>query len=251
MPLNHGQRHHCGREVTDTEIENAVSNSQRVIENPTGQTQPGPRWPYRNEGRIESVVRDGPTFAQLADSSPFKWNDDARHTEEIIDVLFPGNPLLCAGPKQSFSVTRTREEWRGFLERQQFIVPSPMASVFGTTQEGKTSMRTLSNTGPRRFLVVEFDTGTFDQHAAVLGHLAKYEPLVMVVHSGNKSLHGWFYTAGKPDETVEKFFRYAVSLGADPATWTPCQLVRMPDGQRENGRLQRVVYFNPKEISLQ
>jgi hypothetical protein len=109
-------------------------------------------------------------------------------------------------------------------------------------------MRCLANTGPRRFLVVESDQGTFDKHAAVLWHLAKYAPLVMVVHSGNKSAHGWFYCADAAESAVEKFFRYAVSLGADLATWTRCQLVRMPDGQRENGNRQRVVFFNSKPL---
>jgi hypothetical protein len=110
-------------------------------------------------------------------------------------------------------------------------------------------MRTIENTGPRRFLVVEFDTGTFDQHAAVLCHLLRYAPLVMVVHSGNKSAHGWFFCAGGQESAVERFFRYAVSLGADPATWTRCQLVRMPDGQRDNGKRQSVIYFNPSLIN--
>jgi hypothetical protein len=109
-------------------------------------------------------------------------------------------------------------------------------------------MRTLANTGPRRFAVIESDTGSFDQHASILWHLAKIAPLVMVVHSGSKSLHGWFYAAGEPEEKVLRFFRYAVSLGADPATWTPCQLVRIPDGQRDNGKRQEVVFFNPKPL---
>jgi len=241
----------CGREVTSAEIENAIRNSQRSIENPARKTQPVHRWPVCEKEQIQAVVRDGPNFAQLADMSPIKWNDDIQHTEEIIDALFPGNRLLCAAPKLNYSLTRTREEWRGFLEKQQFIVPSPMSATYGTTQSGERSTRTLDNTGPRRFLVVEFDTGTFDEHAAVLIHLAKYAPLAMVVHSGNKSAHGWFFCAGEPDEKVETFFRYAVSLGADRATWTRCQLVRMPDGQRENGSRQCVVYFNPKGIFLQ
>jgi len=45
--------------------------------------------------------------------------------------------------------------------------------------------------------------------------------------------------------------RYAVSIGADPATWTRCQLVRMPDGlRREPGkeRRQTVYYFNPEAL---
>lgn len=239
----------CGREVEFREIESAIRDSRRVIEAPTEGIRPVRRWPERNEERIEAVVCSGPNLAELAASSPVRWTDDAPHTEKIIDAPFPGNPLLCAGPKQSYSPTRSREEWRGFLEKQQFIVPNPMTARFGKTQSGTMSPRTLANTGPRRFLVVEFDTGTFDHHAAALKHLGKCAPLVLVVHSANKSLHGWYYCAGEPEAAVEKFFRYAVTLGADPATWTRCQLVRCPYGLRDNGKLQRVVYFDPRGVT--
>jgi hypothetical protein len=62
--------------------------------------------------------------------------------------------------------------------------------------------------------------------------LADYAPLVLVVHSGGKSLHAWLACRGQEDATVHRVFTYAVRLGADPATWTRCQLVRMPDGTR-------------------
>jgi hypothetical protein len=183
--------------------------------------------------------------------SPVKWTDNARHTEDIISALFPEHTLLCAGQNKERARTGLREHWRGLLENQQFIVPNPMTAYCGRTKQGKRSVRTLANTGPRRFLVVEFDTGRFDQHAAVLSHLGTLAPLVLVVHSGNKSLHGWFFCAGVPDTAVEKFFRYAVRLGADPATWTRCQWVRCPDGQRDNGKRQQVVFFNPKPLEVE
>jgi hypothetical protein len=116
------------------------------------------------------------------------------------------------------------------------------------TKANKQSAHTLDNTGPRRFLVIEFDEGTMDGHAAVLWHLAKREPLVLAVHSGGKSLHGWFFIEGREERTLSEFMHYAVSLGADPATWTKSQFVRMPDGRRDNGKRQRVIYFNPETL---
>jgi hypothetical protein len=112
------------------------------------------------------------------------------------------------------------------------------------------SSRCLDNTGSRRYLVVEFDEGEIDTHAALLWHLAQYAPLVCCVHSAGKSLHGWFHVEGEPEERIEEFFAYAVSLGADPATWTRCQLVRLPDGRRngESPRRQAVFYWNPGAI---
>ena len=142
------------------------------------------------------------------------------------------------------------------------------------------SYRSLDNTGPRRFLVIEFDftpvatdnqdgsgqqtcTGkaglvgrlmadgisVLDMCSALLCHLSQHRPLAMVVHSGGKSLHGWFYCNGECELTLEGFMKYAVRLGADRATWTPCQFLRMPEGTRADGSRQAVHYFNPSSIS--
>src|SRR5205807_578538 len=71
----------------------------------------------------------------------------------------------------------------------------------GRTRSGKISEHTLENTGPRRFLVIEFDKGTLDQQAALLFHLSKFAPsLALVVFSGSRSLHGWFYCANQTEE---------------------------------------------------
>jgi hypothetical protein len=106
----------------------------------------------------------------------------------------------------------------------------------------------LSNTGERRFLVCEFDAGTIDEHAAILLHLGRYAPLVCAVFSGRKSLHGWFFVHRHTEEKVLKFFRYGVSLGADPMTWTRSQFVRMPDGTRSGGERQTVFFLNFKPM---
>jgi hypothetical protein len=87
-----------------------------------------------------------------------------------------------------------------------------------------------------------------DLCAALLLHLAEKAPLALAVHSGGKSLHGWFYCAAVPEETVWRTFQYAVSLGADRANWTPSQFARMPDGLRENGRRQTVYFLNPEVV---
>jgi hypothetical protein len=201
-----------------------------------------------NQEQREAIIRDSGGLADLWELSPVRIEDSRQRTEEIIDRLFPGNPLLCCGKSNSTFDTHPREQWRGELAKLQFIVPSPMSAVEGVTKEGKQSRHTLSNTGPRRFLICEFDTGTPDEHAALLIHLAGYAPLVCAVHSGGKSLHGWFFVHGQPDEKVARFFRYAVSLGADRATWTRSQFVRMPDGMRDNGNRQPVYFLSFKPV---
>lgn len=238
--------HGCGRHVPAREIKVAIANSVSCAWRPDEKytAQPVKKWPDVNQEQRAAIIRDNGGLADLWECSPIKFEGD-HHTEEIVDQLFPSNPLLCCGSASWSFATKPRDEWRGQLAGLQLVVPSPMKAVSGLTQEGKESEHCLNNTGPRRFLVCEFDKGTADEHAALLMHLGCYALLVLAVHSGGKSLHGWFYVAGQPEEKVLKFFRYAVSLGADDATWTRSQFVRMPDGTRDNGKHQSVYFFNP------
>lgn len=236
----------CGRRVPPREIVAAVQDALGCAWQPNGSAAlpaPAPRWPAVNGEQRAAIVRDGPRLADLWESSPVRFDDPAA--EEIVAVLFPGNPLLCCGKSSREFATRPREDWFFELGDLQLITPSPMTAPTGLTRDGRQSAHSLANTGPRRFLVIEFDHGTADEHAALLWHLAGIGPLALVVSSGGKSLHGWFYCAGEPEEKLEKFMRLAVSLGADPATWTRSQFVRMPDGRRENGKRQTVYYFSP------
>jgi len=203
----------------------------------------------------------------LWEESPVRLDSNEPNTDEIIDLLFPDNPLLGCGWTRHRFDTRPRTQWYK-LRDLQFIVPSPMTAFRGLTQQHKLSTHALSNTGPSRFLIVEFDFNASnsaeeagllerlategrdvrDLCAALLLHLAEKAPLALAVHSGQKSLHGWFYCAGVPEERVWSFFQYAVLLGADRANWTRSQFARMPDGLRENGRRQTVYFFNPEAV---
>ena len=246
----------CGRNVSRKEIEDAVRTSISSAWKPSGKTtsathaeKPAPKkWPDVNKERREAVIAENGGLPDLWECGNPRFEDNENHTEQIIDWLFPGNPLLCCGKFNYEFDTRPREAWRGELSALQLIVPSPMSAVEGVTKEGKPSRHTLSNTNPRRFMICEFDTGTPDDQASLLLHLREYAPLVCVVHSGKKSLHGWFLVEGLPEDKVEKFFRYAVNLGADKATWTRSQFVRMPDGTRDDGPRQTAYFVNLKPL---
>jgi hypothetical protein len=241
----------CGRHVPRPEIVSAIQNALACAWQPKNNlpyVHTASKWPKINFEKRKTIIRDGGGLAELWELSHPCITDNTQRTEEIIDRLFPSNPLLCCGKSQSNFDTKPRDEWRGQLGGLQFIVPSPMSAISGQTKKGRKSKHTLDNTGARHFLIAEFDTGTLDEHAALLLHLGTFAPLVCAVHSGNKSLHGWFYVHGQPDVKIEKFFRYAVSLGADRATWTPSQFVRMPDGTRDNGKRQTVFFLNFKPL---
>jgi hypothetical protein len=248
----------CGRDVPASEIEEAIANSEHCAWQRGQKSRPvrssGGGWPLRNAEQIEAVAAasEWRGVADLWEASPVRF-DEGPVTEALVDVLFPGNPLLCCGWKlDDLYGTGTREEWRGQLADMQFIVPSPMAAEEGRAKKGHMTPRSLDNTGARRFLVIEFDGGKADTQAAVLWHLSRLAPLALVVHSAGKSLHGWFACAGEPEDKLHKFMRYAVVLGADKSTWPACQFVRMPDGLRPLPGTwpvrQQVFHFNPANL---
>jgi hypothetical protein len=222
------------------------------------------RWLDPNFELIEAVLDAGNSLVDLWKASPVRLESNQPNTDEIIDILFPGHLLLCCAWNHHRFDTRIRTHWYK-LSDLQFIVPNPMTAPRGPTQQQKLSAHALSNTGPRRFLIVEFDfdpnnsaeearligrletegRDVRDLCAALLLHLAEKAPLALVVYSGGKSLHGWFYCADTAENKVSRFFSYAVSLGGDQANWNRSQFARMPDGMRENGRRQTVYFFNP------
>ena len=246
-----------GEPLQRNEIARAVARSKEVAwkpGEPRENVTRAPAWPKVNhDKRARIIAETGIGLVDLWEQSPIRLDDDRPHSEEIVDALFPSNPLLCCGKSRSVFWNKRREEWRGELARLALIVPSAMTAQEGLTQENKMSAHALSITGPRMYLIIEQDSGTLDEQASILWHFAEnYAPLALAVHSGNKSLHGWFSCsrAHASEQAFEKFMRYAVSLGADHAPWTRSQFVRMPDGT-ENGRRQTVFYFNPPTLSLE
>lgn len=246
------------REPSGEEIEDALAAARGE------RRASSPPWSARNPALIAAIAAKGLSLVELVGLSPHPIQFGRSRSEEFIDALFPGNPWLCVGETDQRFWTYRRENWRGHLQGCSLIVPSPMSTQRGRTKRGKISFHTEDNTGPRRFLVVEFDRGALNQQAAILWHLAAFAPLALVVFSGSKSCHGWFFCAGELEDKLQRFFDYAHSLGADPAMWRRFQFARLPDGKRSDGKTsealkavgienvpagrQAVLYFNPEVL---
>ena len=117
----------CGRFVPRSEIISAVQNALPCAWQPGSQSQSihsAPKWPSVNQEQREAVIASGFGLVDLWEFSSPRIDDDKAHTEQIIDRLFPGDPLLCCGKINTDFDTRPREDWRGELSRLQFIVPS-------------------------------------------------------------------------------------------------------------------------------
>jgi len=247
----------CGRVVPGSEIHDAIKNSARpstvagraATDSPP--RVPKPKWAPVNIDLRAKIIKDSPVaLAELSAMSPVRIDGSTPPTKFFIKNLFGPDDLVCVARDASGFGTHTRDVLLSAdLTGSSLIVPSPMSEKWGSTQQGKSSQHTLSNTGERRYLVTEFDTGGADEQATIINHLRSFAPLVMVLWSGSKSLHAWWSCIGSTDAQQLNFFQYAVSMGADPATWTKSQFVRMPQGWRQDkGVRQQVHYFDPGRV---
>lgn len=236
------------RLIEDREFTNAITNARAKVEGGVS-CESLRRFPKRNDAQRSNVLSQAlaNALARLKQASPIR-DPHLLPTGKVIDLIFGGeDPLLCLSTATKCAYTEPRSFFLGKEHYYNFVVPSPMSARYGHTKsEGRITVRSLENVGPRMHVVVEFDDGTLDEQAGLLLHLSKFGfPLKMVVFSGKKSLHGWFYVRGFADAQLEQFLRYAAWIGADTATFSPVQLVRLPNVERESGRLQEVFYLDP------
>jgi hypothetical protein len=245
----------AGRKFQPNEIENAINlvfSSEPVPRAASGTiAEASHNWPQIDHGLRAEVIKHG-NKDRISRLAGHAYRSHAAPSV-ILRHLFPEDPLICVSPEfdRGYCTERLSELKAEFLDACQFVVPNAMSAHGGRTQSGKKSVRSLSNTGPRRYQVIEIDDDSlgFEEQAAILLYLARQLPLVMIVLSGNRSAHGWFHVAGADDSIgspLHDFMRLAVSLGADRAMWTPCQFARMPNGiRRPSGNQQMTLFFDP------
>jgi hypothetical protein len=145
----------------------------------------------------------------------------------------------------------------------ELIVPNAMIAVQGLTQPPNPhySPRTKNNAchpDDRRILVVEFDSEknaagvsakiSKDSQARRLRFLNTGDPhLLLVVDSGNKSIHGWFDVSRTEPTALHRWWQLALALSADSGGWECERPFRYPNGKRrDNGATQRVIYYAPR-----
>jgi len=187
----------------------------------------------------------GISQADLWEASPWRC-DDGLTQDIIMRELFPDpQGLLCVGMSAYQFATARLARFKN-LPKCQFVVPCYMTKTTGQTQDGKESQHCLDNCGPRRFCVCDFDEPKSDDHPSIIWQIKRMFDLVMVISSGGKSLHAWFWVQ---EDEEEDFWKLAISRGADPALMrNRSSFVRLPLGTRDNGKIQYPVYFDPSKI---
>ena len=218
-----------------------VTTTREFVKKPAA-----PVWNRNETARIHKTnprtVQDWQRLTEV----PEPWH---LWPSQVLRLLFAEpETLVCAGRSNSDFSTRSMIE-HGNLAGWQLVVPAPMVCRWGFTKKGDVSEHSLANTGKRRFIVLDFDSPPPEQHASIVGHLAKFRTPALVMSSGGKSLHAWFPVTKHVTDNAN-FWKLAIGLGADPALErNPSQFVRMPNGARDNGNRQFVHYLNPRAVT--
>jgi len=269
LVMNTAVRRGRPKHQADQEVRDSLVNAHRWLSGKESLVCRGasiiPKKTNTDWGCIRRIVLGEESLETLRQASGTIPQDTAG----VLHIIYEDNDLLCCGREMFHAQTRTLAEWSAEgWDSMRMIVPNPMSKRVGRNQQGKESPRCLDNTGARKFLLVEFDfvkgknafcdsiittmedmgRTTTDMNAALHAHLQEFLPLGMVVHSGGKSLHGWYPCIGVGEEDQARFLEYALTLGADPMLFTACQFARMPWGVRDNGNTQEVIYFNKEVI---
>lgn len=232
---------HCGRN-TIQDIQHSLETGKGFIANNTGFAVGFPS--------LDITLRQQVLAFNREHDIQFWRNKSTLITnQEVLFTLFQGEKI-CIG-RERYDATIVAN-YHFHLPNLQFIVPSPALGYHAKNKQGQNSARCLNNIADRWYLVIEFDDDTLsldDQarlHANIHGNMLNESDgaagLVMLVYSGNKSLHGWYDVYGFDCRPV---FNYACQLGADPHTWVRCQYVRIPGGvNKKTSKVQSLVYFN-------
>jgi hypothetical protein len=273
----------CGRAVSDRELRDAVNNSHAVRWTPGDRQharKPSPGkpgtvrphtpdatpWPLPCPVLREAALCEAEALGvatldclwwQCISRRPIEflanhWPEGGYDAGDWLDILFPGAEWICLAKSDLASAqTRRREKWAFREYGFTYVVPSPMSASHGLGLHGKETSRCLANTGPRRWLVIEFDDGTADEQAALHWYLdsmakaAGWPRLRLALHSGGKSLHGWYGPVTSEDDARDLFAFARLTARADLHTWPKCQLVRLPEGVHASGARQRVHFHDP------
>ncbi len=232
------------RKIEDREIECAINSAMGAV---NGLVRSGPKYPKANpELRARALRSSDFTCVQDLRAASLIVAPGELTSATVIDHLFAPSELICMAEAKHRMWTATRDTFRGREEHLPFIVPNVMAAEWGLTKGGRTSRKCNSNVGPVNRLVVEFDNGSLDEQASLVGHLMQHGvKILMALFSGGKSIHSWVDLRGLNAEQREKLYAYVAAIGADTRMFTISQFCRTPNAiRKENGAKQEVLMLN-------
>ena len=233
---------------------------------------------YLDKATLEELISLSPVTLSLEDGNIQSVFDLLTHLYEPDDQLYIGElfpPLTCYSWK-SLKDADEHEQCKLAYQRQhikcacdwmeyfsddrknhilRFIKPNPLTGEPVTLSDGSQSYIGDGCVAKYKYAVVEFDNKAIsDQIAFWLSMIDKEAHVAALIHSGNKSIHGWMHVNCKNkqswNEQVEDylFTKILEPLGVDGACKNESRSSRLPGimyPENNNIRSQKLLYLNP------
>lgn len=243
-----------GRVYQPDEVEDAVAlvYSSEATRNPNRIT-----WPDYDPGILTRYLSEQvvPTTKEFSETSPDPPEDFT--SRDFVDMAFDNDELVCIGWKNLRGYgCSTLPKWMvlGDPIEGNLLVPNGMSAATGWVRNWKGEMvrsgRSKGNAPlKRRFLVLEVDRfdRDFRRQVAAIMMVREAFPetkLAAVAYSGGKSLHSWWNVDHLDESAVVRIFKAAVRIGVDPVTFSPIQLVRIPQAMRNRRTRQALGWID-------
>ncbi len=232
---------------------------------------------YLDKATQEELISLSPVPLNLEDGSRQPIVDLLTHLYEPDDQLFIGE-LFTPSTYYSWEALKDpkeRERCKLAYQRQQiksvcdwleyfsddrkdhilpFIKPNPLTGEAVTLADGSQSYIGDGCVAKFQYAIVEFDNKAIsDQIAFWLSMIDRIPHVAALIHSGNKSIHGWIDVNCKDkqswNEQVENylFTKILEPLGADGACKNESRSSRLPGiiyPENNNIRSQKLLYLN-------
>lgn len=197
------------------------------------------------------------TFAtdpvEFFEERPVRLLDDPANDWRLLLKLYRRDDVVWIGDTKD-SCDATADEKRKEYCRRHFRpvtdwlkeTQAPGQFVCPNTFKAGVHSRSNDNLLDHRYLVVESDTLTKTQIAAVFCWCRQFLRLRAIVDTAGKSLHGWFDypTADELDELKN----ILPQLGCDPALFKASQPVRLP-GAKRGEKTQSLLFLDLEDSS--
>jgi hypothetical protein len=185
-------------------------------------------------------------YQQIIKESPVGVTENISEHWRLLLAKFQSGDVVWIGDKFDSGKPEHADH---FKTAEQWSVESSAPGPFVCPVVFKNSSvsRSNDNVVARRFLVIESDTLTRDEVGAVFKWLRDVVklPLVAIVDTAGKSLHGWFEYP--PEHIIDELKLVLPELGCDPALFKASQPVRLPGAMRGD-KPQKLVYL-AKEVA--